>query len=61
MFTKQHFEAVAKVIDKARINADGATTLEIVDVIAVDFADLFAASNPRFDRERFMRAAGYES
>jgi hypothetical protein len=67
--TKQHFELVAQVLDHRR----GAAPMEGIDpawmagfraahdVLAEDFAHRFADTNPRFDRERFLRAAGVES
>ena len=29
------------------------------EALVIDFADMLAADNPRFDYERFMEASGY--
>ena len=53
MMTKQDFEAIAR-----RINAvperDRAQSIEVLRAIM----EACAASNPRFDRQRFMLACG---
>lgn len=49
-FSRQHYELIANVIKTARDK----------DEIAAALADLFAKDNKRFDRERFLKAAGIE-
>ncbi len=57
-YTKATFEMVASTI-KARIEDPSSLGARAcVRGLAADFADQFAASNPRFDRERFMKACG---
>lgn len=56
MLTKKDFKAVAEIIDYDgdRHYYDRHTCEEI----AKQLADYFATQNPRFDRERFMKACG---
>lgn len=49
-FSRQHYEVIANVIKTARDK----------DEIAAALADLFSKDNPRFDRQRFFKAAGIE-
>ena len=58
MFTKKHFEAVAKTI-KAQ-DTENYDVFKAVREIARDMANMFQASNERFDRNRFMQACGFE-
>lgn len=53
MFTKRHFEAIAKLIKQS--DADSKT------VIAQDMAKLFKEDNPRFNTDRFYKACGIGS
>lgn len=46
--TRKHFEAIASIL--AQHGADAG--------LAADLANYFAAENPRFDVDRFMKAAG---
>lgn len=51
--TRKDFEAIANTINKLEPNADGAIGwFEIVD----RFADMCAAHNPRFARDKFVEA-----
>jgi hypothetical protein len=50
MFTKKHFEAIAKLIKES--NA------ETKYGVAQDLAELFSEDNPRFDGARFFKACG---
>jgi hypothetical protein len=50
MFTKCHFEALAKLIKES--SADGKTA------IAQDMAKLFQNDNERFNVDRFLKACG---
>lgn len=55
--TRKHFIAIAAIIDARR---DELTTEGILLLpLARDMADMFAADNPRFDRERFLKACGF--
>jgi hypothetical protein len=47
-FSRQHYNVVANLLKTANDK----------DEIAAGLADLFASDNPRFDRERFFKAAG---
>lgn len=50
MFTKQHFEALAKLIK----NSDAKSKYKI----AQDLTKLFSEDNPRFESKRFLKACG---
>ena len=56
--TRKDYVAIAEVIADAkdRFNMDGAG-----QYITGRLADMLAADNPRFDRERFLKAAGVQS
>jgi|SRR5215472_4682885 len=56
--THHGFELIARVLRDAM--ADGVSSLEGV-LIAERFADELAKDNPRFKRERFLRACGIDS
>ena len=60
-YQRRHYEDIARfVADVVRCRfgvVSGATAAEM----AGGFADLFAADNPSFDRERFLKACGLES
>jgi len=73
MLTKKDFKAVADAINSVTLMAMEpggtiGTAQERVNLrdgvnitrkqIAIDLADYFATRNPRFDRERFMKACG---
>lgn len=50
--TRQHFELIARVLREAPVDIVG------WHILVQRFADELAAENPRFDRERFLRACG---
>lgn len=65
MMTRQNFEAVANAIE-AKMDASDPNDESnffagyargIMDT-AETLADVFVANNPRFDRERFLKACG---
>lgn len=67
--SRKHYEAVAEVI---KSNIDAATDFDLgtehdegyvhgCEWVARDLANYFAADNERFDRARFLAAAGVES
>lgn len=51
--TKKHFEAFARAIRQMSIFADKTAIADIVVQIAQE-------SNPRFDKNRFLRACGID-
>lgn len=57
--TAKHFAAVAGTIsdERAAFPTDLSVQNALSDV-AMGLADIFAADNPRFDRNRFLVAAG---
>lgn len=50
MFTKKHFEAVARILKETDAKE-----------LAAHFADMFEQDNPRFNRQRFMAACGFDA
>lgn len=64
--TRKHFVAIAEAIQAERVEASpygGSIDVptadrvnEALDTVARRLADVFAADNPRFDRERFLAA-----
>ena len=63
MLIRKHFKAVAEIIVKqTQLNIGGIHTPKFLyaDNLAGELADYFATQNPRFDRERFMKACGLE-
>jgi hypothetical protein len=58
--SKKHYEAVAAML-KRRGLAEGASGARAVREVARELADLYAEDNPRFDRDRFLEAAGFVS
>lgn len=67
MMTRKDYVAIAHVLKSARPSVEAQRhnstgrlmaerAAEAVDQIAIGLANIMAADNPRFDRERFMRA-----
>ena len=61
MFTKQHYEAIARVLqdaahDPIMIHETDKATVTHLDLLASRFADLFATDSGLFKRDRFIRA-----
>ena len=68
--TRQHFELIAEVIayrraavqmladDTVKGRAAETTALQELNFVSWGFAHALADTNPRFDRERFLEAAG---
>jgi rRNA maturation endonuclease Nob1 len=63
--SKMHFEMVARVLRERRefltddLNiAESAQRAEL-NLVALAFASEFKRENPRFDRERFLKACGF--
>lgn len=62
--TRKHYEMLAAALKSARVPEcyDHDTHSNAgADRAAVAVAEVLAADNPRFDRERFLRAAGVQS
>jgi len=57
--SKREYEAIAEVLRTAGLG-EGASGAGAVRRVAERLATVFEADNPRFDRERFLRAAGGE-
>ena len=55
---RKHFEAIAEILRK-EAEWYAVTAPDPVASITEDIADYLATLNPRFDRARFLRAAGY--
>jgi hypothetical protein len=56
--TRKHYEKVAQILrQQVEQGADKATVAEI----ATELVSMFRADNPRFDRDRFFSAIGYEN
>ena len=66
MFTKRHYEAVARVIRKARERAEHEDSIRAkqtemlygIGTVEAEIATMFAADNPAFDSARFAVATG---
>lgn len=63
MLSKKHYEAIAVIIEKYKSGVSGpvvsADVFQIfADNLCQDLADYFKQDNPRFDRERFLKACG---
>jgi hypothetical protein len=56
--SKKDFVAVAKILLENHRLAYGPDQKRIVHLIALEMAEHFSASNPNFNRERFMSACG---
>jgi type IV secretory pathway VirB3-like protein len=56
MMTKKVYKAVAAIL----ADPSGITVNSDRKYITVEFAKLFAEDNPRFDRDRFYKAAAFE-
>lgn len=53
--TRKDFELIAAVLKRARQNED-AGGHAVINGLAVNLAEALATTNPRFDRDRFIRA-----
>lgn len=58
--TRKHFELIARALRAARPIVEGRPSLpqDVHANCARELADALAGTNPRFDRERFLRACG---
>lgn len=61
--TKKHFEAIAAIVRANSIKNPAAGYDEGFDAgvaaMAADLANMFAAENPRFNRDKFLTACGF--
>jgi len=58
-YTRKAYRDVAAIIARAYdapVTTDYCVQAEFCDYLTVQFAELFAADTPRFDRERFIEA-----
>lgn len=55
--TKKHFKAIAEIIKENATKEKVAARLTCADV-AYDLCRYFQQENPRFDREKFLKACG---
>ncbi len=53
-FAKRHYEAIAEAMQEARRRANGSN--DPITVVVDELADVFAADNGMFKRDRFTRA-----
>ena len=61
MLTKQHFEAIARII-KDRIEHIGTEqSLKDIEFLSYDLADYFAQCNEHFGHIRFLTACGFKA
>lgn len=63
--TKKDYELIAKTLNHAREyegNApdDKKIIITLLDVLADDLSEELAEDNPRFDRNRFLKACGVD-
>lgn len=56
-FQKRHFEFLARTLKELK---DEAKDTEQADRVIEHFADALRATNPNFDHDRFMAAAGHQ-
>lgn len=64
-YSKRHYEDVAKLL--STVTVEHGTSMEAglggvacLTQVMYDFADLFTADNPLFDRDRFLKACGLD-
>lgn len=59
--TKKDYIAFAQMLSDTSLNVAGVnpTSNGLLRHLAIEMADLFERDNPRFDRETFMKAAGF--
>ena len=61
MFTKQHYEAIAKIIrDNTTVVIAIDASIIFRDSLVYELADYFLKDNPNFDREKFIKACKEE-
>ena len=58
MFSKRHYALVAEILKDKRTDFGPGIAQDVIQSIALRFARVFQADSERFDRERFLIAAG---
>jgi len=56
MFTRQHYVAIAKKINKLDVQNKDYWYKDAVEEMVDELSDMFQADNPRFDEGRFRMA-----
>ena len=56
--SRKDYRAIAEAIVEARRLCQGIHAPTVINILAARIAEHFEADNPRFDRERFLVAAG---
>jgi hypothetical protein len=58
--TKKDYIKIAAILKSKRMRRTlSSDERQLLDLLIRDFADMLSEDNPRFDRERFLEAAGY--
>ena len=58
MFIKQHYEKIAEIL----ASEQGSSMVNVIVYnITSKLAEMFMEDNPNFDREKFFKAAGFNS
>jgi hypothetical protein len=58
MYTKKHFEMIAKALYNAGSNETLTSKHDVIIWLIGYFGEEFKQSNPKFDKQKFSRAAG---
>ena len=59
--TRKDYVLIAAALKDARPYAANQTASDVLANVAANLADMLKRENPRFDRTRFMAAAGVQS
>ena len=57
--TRKHFKLIADVLHEAHENAMGSVQHETLDRLTEEFADALKQTNQHFNKDKFLRAAGF--
>lgn len=60
MFTKRYYKAIAKIVKNTIYNKGWSEYDKRERKFVSNLADYFAKDNPRFDRNKFLKACGLE-
>ena len=58
MFQRQHYEAIAEVLDHLQLDGDVACNVLLVAQVARALSVMFAQDNPYFQQGKFLQACG---
>jgi hypothetical protein len=58
--TRKDYQAIAVIISSLADKYQFDDGRHVVSEVASDLADMMAEDNPRFDRQRFLDACGYQ-